>query len=352
MTDEDQETAPQPERPEEPGTDPATEPASEQPTQQQTPTQQQPAEGSGSRRLLRSRDDRVIAGVSGGLGRHLDIDPVIFRISFVVTLFFGGLGVLAYLAAWLVIPLDDGGGEAERPARLQGVARVVAVIMLALALLGVFSGLFALGAFLTGIGWGPAVVALIALIGVALIAVSFTGGSRWLILPALALALGAGTAAALDLDLEGGIGEREHRPESAAAIPEDGYEIGIGRVAVDLRGIDWGPQQVLPVEVTVGAGQGVIAVPADVCVVAGAHARAGDLQIAGQESSGFDVDSDVGTGSRATPRLELDADVDVGQILVLNDDSADITDDRDFDHDRWNEDAAAMRSANERACAG
>ncbi len=349
MTDEDQrpgEIPPEPDPAEEPTA--AGEPATE-------PTAEQPAGGESSKprsRLLRSRDDRVIAGVAGGLGRHLGVDPVIFRITFVVTLFFGGLGVLAYLAAWLFVPMDDGSGEAAPPARLQGVGRVVAVVLLAFALLGVFCGLFAVGAFLTGIGWGLGVVALIVLIGAALIAISFSGGSRWLILPALALALGAGAAAAFDFDFEGGIGERDYRPESAAAIPDDGYEIGIGRLAVDLRAIDWSPERVLPVDVSVGAGQAVIAVPSDVCVVADAHAGAGDLQIAGQESSGFDADSSVGAGSRATPRLELHGDVDVGQIQVLNDDDADISDGRDFDHGRWNDDSGAMRAANERACAG
>lgn len=326
----------------------------EEPT---APAAEQPAPGGTgepSPRLLRTRDDRVIAGVAGGLGRHLGVDPVIFRITFVVTLFFGGLGVLAYLAAWLLIPLDDGSGSGEdrSPARLQGAARVVAVFLLALALLGVFSGLLAVGAFLTGIGWGLGVVALIVLIGAALIVISFTGGSRWLILPALALALGVAAAAVLDLDLEGGIGERDYRPESAAAIPTDGYEIGIGRLTIDLRAIDWSPQRVLPLDVEVGAGQAVIAVPADVCVVAEAHAGAGDLQIAGQESSGFDAESSVGSGSRATPRVELDVNVDAGQVQVLNDDSVDISDGGQFSEERWSAEDDRLRAANQRACAG
>jgi phage shock protein PspC (stress-responsive transcriptional regulator) len=321
----------------------------QQPTPEQPPEPEQPAEP--RPRLLRSREDRVIAGVCGGLGRHLGVDPVIFRITFVLTLFLGGLGILAYIAAWLFVPSDDGASGEAQPARLQGAARVVAGIFLVGALFVVFCGLFAAGAFFTAIGWGLGVVALIVVLGAALIAVSLSGGSRWLILPALALALGVAVAAAFDFDFEGGIGNREYRPESAAAIPSDGYELGIGRLAVDLRGIDWSPERVLPVEVDVGAGQAVIAVPADVCVVADAHARAGDLQIAGQESSGFDADSAVGAGSRATPRVEIDADVDLGQVQVLNDDTADITDGRDYDRDHWRDDFDAMRAANQRACA-
>ena len=91
----------------------------------------------------------------------------------------------------------------------------------------------------------------------------------------LALTMGVAVAAAADLDLKGGIGERDYRPESVSAIPADGYELGIGRLAVDLRGIDWSPKQVIDLDVRVGAGQAVVAVPSDVCVVADAHVGAG-----------------------------------------------------------------------------
>ena len=56
------------------------------------------------RRLERSRTDRVVAGVCGGLGDYFDIDPVIFRIAFVVLAFVGGAGFLLYPAAWLLLP--------------------------------------------------------------------------------------------------------------------------------------------------------------------------------------------------------------------------------------------------------
>lgn len=55
------------------------------------------------RRLYRSNSQRVIAGVCGGLGEYFAIDPVWFRIGFVVLTFGGGSGILIYLLAWLVI---------------------------------------------------------------------------------------------------------------------------------------------------------------------------------------------------------------------------------------------------------
>lgn len=57
-----------------------------------------------TKRLYRSRKHNIIAGVAGGLGEYLDIDPVLIRIVFVVTAFFGGSGLLAYIIAWIIMP--------------------------------------------------------------------------------------------------------------------------------------------------------------------------------------------------------------------------------------------------------
>ena len=59
------------------------------------------------KRLERSSSDRVIAGVSGGLGRYFDLNPTFFRLGFVVLTLLGGAGILIYLAAVLVVP-DEG----------------------------------------------------------------------------------------------------------------------------------------------------------------------------------------------------------------------------------------------------
>jgi phage shock protein PspC (stress-responsive transcriptional regulator) len=56
------------------------------------------------KRLYRSRKTRVLGGVCGGLGDYLKIDPVLLRVLWAVTIIFGGIGLLAYLIAWLVIP--------------------------------------------------------------------------------------------------------------------------------------------------------------------------------------------------------------------------------------------------------
>ncbi|MFB9313732.1 PspC domain-containing protein [Nocardioides plantarum] len=96
-------------------------------------------------RLRRSRDDRKIAGVAGGLARHLDIDPVIPRVLLVVLIFFGGAGILLYAVIWLVVPTE---GTEEVPVRLdersRSVVLVIAGAIAALALVGDSLG-----------GWGP-----------------------------------------------------------------------------------------------------------------------------------------------------------------------------------------------------
>lgn len=56
------------------------------------------------RRLYRSPDSRVIAGVCGGLGAYFKMDPVWVRIIFVLLLFVNGIGLLAYLILWVAVP--------------------------------------------------------------------------------------------------------------------------------------------------------------------------------------------------------------------------------------------------------
>jgi phage shock protein PspC (stress-responsive transcriptional regulator) len=51
-----------------------------------------------------SRADRKIAGVCGGLGEWLDVDPVFLRVAFVLLALAGGLGVVVYIVLWLFLP--------------------------------------------------------------------------------------------------------------------------------------------------------------------------------------------------------------------------------------------------------
>lgn len=80
---------------------------------------------------VRRPSDRQIGGVAAGIARHLDIDPVLVRVGFVVLAFFAGIGVLLYAALWLVLP-DE--GKQEGVAGFSESARaIVIVLILALA---------------------------------------------------------------------------------------------------------------------------------------------------------------------------------------------------------------------------
>ena len=111
-------------------------------TDSTTPPQQEPPGYPPLSALRRSRSDRKLAGVAGGLGRWAGIDPLIFRILFVVLVVFGGSGLLFYALGWLLVP-DDGETESEGQRLFHGSSRsvisvlaLVVVLVLGLALTG------------------------------------------------------------------------------------------------------------------------------------------------------------------------------------------------------------------------
>ncbi len=109
-------------------------------------------------RLRRSITDRKVAGVAGGLARHLDIDPVIVRVALVVLIFFGGAGLIVYGACWLLVP-----EEGRRSARLhlddrsRSVALIVVGVLAAVSAVGDTWGAFRFP-------WPLAIVALVVLL--------------------------------------------------------------------------------------------------------------------------------------------------------------------------------------------
>ncbi|HEX6583664.1 MAG TPA: PspC domain-containing protein [Thermoleophilaceae bacterium] len=61
--------------------------------------------------LTRSETDRVIAGVAGGIAQRLGVSSTFVRLAWVLSVFFGGLGIVAYLVLWVVLPT----GSAHTP---------------------------------------------------------------------------------------------------------------------------------------------------------------------------------------------------------------------------------------------
>ena len=57
-----------------------------------------------NKRLYRDEENSVLGGVCSGLGSYFEIDPIIIRIIFIVTIFFGGFGTIAYIVLWIIVP--------------------------------------------------------------------------------------------------------------------------------------------------------------------------------------------------------------------------------------------------------
>jgi phage shock protein PspC (stress-responsive transcriptional regulator) len=315
------------------------------------------------KRLTRSTSDHYIAGVAGGLGRYFDVDPALFRIAFGVSLFFGGLGLLAYIAFAAFLPYDDG-----RAGMLEGRSRTATIVVaaliavtavtvlgppafvlgpgiLGLAVLGLVAAVLyrafggerdddaaqmiaratlvlivliaSLGAatavgFAAAIGGGVAVAIIAVVAGVALIAAGLLGGPRWLILPVIVLIAPLAFVSAAGIDLKGGIGDRSYRPVDVASLRPE-YRVGVGRLTLDLRSVP-----AADVKVRVGVGEAVVRVPANACVATDAQIGAGEADLAdGGERSGLDVNVDDSTGGAEV--LHLKADIGVGHLQIERD---------------------------------
>ncbi len=70
-----------------------------------------------AKRLHRSYDNKMLGGICGGLAEYFDVDPSVVRILAVISLFVsGGMTILVYIVAWIIIPLGEPGGvRTEKP---------------------------------------------------------------------------------------------------------------------------------------------------------------------------------------------------------------------------------------------
>ena len=268
-------------------------------------------EPSGARRLTRSSSDRVIAGVCGGIGRYLGIDPVICRLIMIVLVFFGGAGVIAYGAAWLIVPRDD--APAARSDARSLARRTLIVLGVALATFV----LFFVGAWASALGSAKVVAVIIVVTGIALVVGGLAGGMRWLIAPALALALGAGFVTAANVDARGGTGEKIYRPLSTADL-RDSYRLGVGHLVLDLRGTRLTPGD-HRVKLHLGIGGIEVFAPPNVCVSSSAHFGDGGAEAFDRHSGGVDVDfQDTHSAPPGAARVIVDADIGIGGLRIQN----------------------------------
>lgn len=333
------------------------------------------------KRFTRTRRGRLVGGVCSGLGTYFNVDPLLFRIAFVGLSFFGGLGLGIYLFILLFVR-EEGASRAPisfiRPRRTSWLGMLgIVTLLVGLWLLlhsaahwtlgeagGIVAGAGTLLAVGVGAGWmwwrlaperceggtadrklfrilafivvvgvvsivvaaGSAYLAgtegalaawLVVAVGVALGVAAFTGRARWLAVPAVAITLPVAVVSAADVDLHGGFGDETYRPGSLTDL-EDSYELGAGRLEVDLRDINL-PVGDTPLRLKVGAGEIVLLVRDEVCVATDARVGGGYVGALDRDEGGLDVDfSEQPEAPAGVPRLVLDGDVGLGALFVAN----------------------------------
>ena|SRR5438552_12670198 len=271
--------------------------------------------------LRRSRTDRMVAGVCGGLGRYFDLNPAFFRVGFVVLTLLGGSGLLIYGAALLVIPGEDEDDSIavrvlkdyrEKPWAAIGLGLVVVAGVLLLqnarfhpAGDGILFVLLAVGALVLWAqhrderGRGRRALRIV--------------GATLVILFVAALASIGIALATLDVHLSKGIGNRTYHVASASELDRK-YELGIGELNLDLRNVELRRGET-PVDVRVGVGQVRITVPPDLKVRYDADAKWGQVNVFDQDVGGHHArttgTSPTGTEGRV---LVVHARVGAGQV--------------------------------------
>jgi phage shock protein PspC (stress-responsive transcriptional regulator) len=283
------------------------------------------------RPLLRSKHNRLIWGVAGGIGEHIGVSPLLVRVAFVVVSLFGGAGILAYLVLAVALPEDDGTGKPVPGSVWARLGKVVLVCFLVALGLGLAAFLCLVSAWVTATGHGTAIAVTVIVLGLALVAAAFAKDVRrrltpWLLTVALVLGIPAGGIAAANIKFDNSVGERTYTPTVATDIPAGGYKLGTGQLIVDLRDLPWKPGQAIAASAHLGIGQMIVSAPPNVCVQGHATGKAGELVVAGQVSHGIDPDVSLGTATSNAARLQLDADIQLGQLIVTDQDPHKIED--------------------------
>jgi len=264
------------------------------------------------KRLERSSDSKILAGVAGGLGRYFDLAPAVFRLGFVVLTLLGGAGILVYLAAVLVMPKE--GEEAsiaedilrkrrDRPARVVALGLIAVAVLSALARADTWPS--------AGTAWFLVLVAGVILLwtsrrrGIVVALASFFALIAVTVLAAVAVAF-----AWFDVSLRDGVGDRTYAP-TIAADAGNRYELGIGNLRVNLSRLS--TTQPVHVKARLGIGELRIVVPHDAAVSVTSHVKAGSIDALKRHDDG--TDAQVTSGSDST--MTIDARVGAGHIEVV-----------------------------------
>jgi phage shock protein PspC (stress-responsive transcriptional regulator) len=280
--------------------------------------------------LRRSRTDKILGGVNGGLAEYSGIDALLWRVGFVALTLAGGAGVIVYLLLWVLMPAGppvQPGTAVEVHSRAPAGPRSP-VPGVTLAGLLIVVGLLTLITNLSD--WDiPARVffgSALLVVGLGLVAAAFTGGrtARGGLI-ALGVVLSLGTIASSTDDWHGGadgVGDRTYRPATAAEV-RDVYRGGLGDMTLDLTRLDGefsgGP---VTTHIQHGAGDLEIVVPRSADVQLTVEHGLGDVEVfdRGSESDGFFP----GEGARSwtddgEPEFVVTINSGVGDVEVSRD---------------------------------
>jgi phage shock protein PspC (stress-responsive transcriptional regulator) len=198
--------------------------------------------------------------VCTGLARQRDLPVQWIRATFALAALVGGIGVLAYVACWLIIPAEGDG--ADGPAGTRGIVVLAAVCAACVGL----ATLAALGsaAAIFGFGWAVVVIAGVVLVGV------LTGwprpGAAWALLPVGALVLPALAMTLGGVRLDPSSRDLEIAPRSVAGLRPDAYRSGLGSLFFDLRNTAFPAGGTVTLRIDAGLRRTIVALPSNRCV--------------------------------------------------------------------------------------
>ena len=111
--------------------------------------------------IRRRTDNKWVGGVCSGIATRLRIDPVVVRAGLILLILFGGVGIAAYLVAWVLLPDSEDRIAAERALRDGDAGSIVLLVIAAIALFSGFPWWFGGHDGAWGFPWGLLVLAAI-----------------------------------------------------------------------------------------------------------------------------------------------------------------------------------------------
>jgi phage shock protein PspC (stress-responsive transcriptional regulator) len=296
--------------------------------------QDQPLAQPTSARVSRATDHRRVAGVCAGLAPVFGVRVGRLRFAFLLGALCGGLGIVVYLASWLIMPAHEDAAGQGGPSGLVIVAWATGGVLL-LALLALASAV----ATVFGLGWAVLTVAAAVLAAPAIARLRLR--QLWVLPAVAALTLPSVAIALSPVRLAVQSGASVDRPATSRQFARATYTSGFGTLLVDLRDTRLPASGTIPLRIDAGIKRTIVALPPNRCVrvvvhydvhpfarqlaslLSGTPAAADyGLFLFGAWHGSFDGSATTGTvrapGALAGPTLSIDFTSQGGSLYVRN----------------------------------